>query len=243
MPLVILSGPPLTFKSTFGRLLYRDAIAKGIDTLLIDPEYLSLTPKNYIGAGMGYVRKRIKDAVARYLTKSRLVIVDSTNHAKSFRYELFCTAREVGTSFCVVRTYRTNTDLIKPIILTNNENNKIEMSNAISELSFCIDEEQIYKDVIDKASKWWDSSQEYKNKKTEMPLIYKQFYKWSWEDYEDLSSRFEPYVEDAKWEQPSYNLFENFNKEGRKSILDYLIDQKNALRANKVTQISDKMFE
>jgi protein KTI12 len=44
----------------------------------------------------------LRAAVERWLTKKRLVILDSLNFIKGFRYELYCRAREVGTPHCVV---------------------------------------------------------------------------------------------------------------------------------------------
>ena len=49
-------------------------------------------------------RAAIKAECERFLTKDVLVIVDSMNYIKGYRYELFCIARTVRTPHCVVRT-------------------------------------------------------------------------------------------------------------------------------------------
>lgn len=48
-------------------------------------------------------RGELKSAVERLLSQEHLVICDSLNYIKGFRYELFCRARTVGTTSCVVR--------------------------------------------------------------------------------------------------------------------------------------------
>ncbi len=50
-------------------------------------------------------RGEIKTAVERLLSKEAVVICDSLNYIKGFRYELFCRARSIGTLSCVVRQW------------------------------------------------------------------------------------------------------------------------------------------
>jgi protein KTI12 len=47
-------------------------------------------------------RGELLSAVQRNLTKNDIVIVDALNYIKGFRYQLYCTSREVGTSQCTV---------------------------------------------------------------------------------------------------------------------------------------------
>ncbi len=47
-------------------------------------------------------RGELKSAVERLLSKNDVVICDSLNYIKGFRYELFCRARTIGTPSCVV---------------------------------------------------------------------------------------------------------------------------------------------
>ena len=47
-------------------------------------------------------RSAFRAAVERSLTSSRVVVVDYLNHIKGYRYELWCRARETGTTYAVV---------------------------------------------------------------------------------------------------------------------------------------------
>lgn len=47
-------------------------------------------------------RGALKSAVDQKLNNKTVVILDSMNYIKGFRYELHCTARELRTSHCVV---------------------------------------------------------------------------------------------------------------------------------------------
>ncbi|XP_065882967.1 protein KTI12 homolog [Dysidea avara] len=49
------------------------------------------------------VRGSLKSNVERLLSKDCLVIVDSLNYIKGFRYELYCVARQLKTTHCVVQ--------------------------------------------------------------------------------------------------------------------------------------------
>ena len=47
-------------------------------------------------------RASLKASVERLLNAQHVVIVDSLNYIKGYRYELYCIARSVGTTHCVV---------------------------------------------------------------------------------------------------------------------------------------------
>jgi len=47
-------------------------------------------------------RSSIKAAVERFLTRDVVVICDSLNYIKGYRYELYCIARALRTTHCVV---------------------------------------------------------------------------------------------------------------------------------------------
>lgn len=49
-------------------------------------------------------RAEVKSAVERGLSPHHLVIVDSANYIKGFRYELYCIARHHSTQHCIVST-------------------------------------------------------------------------------------------------------------------------------------------
>lgn len=104
MPLLLLFGQPLTGKSRVAAQIQQEAVARELDSVVIDLGLMGCTSKD-LTENIGTVRTRLRQLVAQYLSKERLVIVDHTNHTKSFRYELFCIARERKTTNCIVSCY------------------------------------------------------------------------------------------------------------------------------------------
>lgn len=104
MPLLLLFGQPLTGKSKTAAQIQQEAVSRGLDSIVVDLELMGCTTKD-LTESIGTVRTRLRQLVAQYLSKERLVIVDHTNHTKSFRYELFCIARERKTTNCIVSCY------------------------------------------------------------------------------------------------------------------------------------------
>lgn len=47
-------------------------------------------------------RGKIKFEVEKNLIDGRVVIADSMNYIKGYRYQMYCIAREVKTTYCVV---------------------------------------------------------------------------------------------------------------------------------------------
>ena len=47
-------------------------------------------------------RSAFRASMERKLTSSRVVLMDYLNDVKGFRYELWCRAREVASTYCVV---------------------------------------------------------------------------------------------------------------------------------------------
>lgn len=66
-------------------------------------------------------RGKVKAAVERALTRDDVVIVDSLNYIKGFRYELYCIARSLRTPHCVVYCDVTST-LQQHTMVWNREN-------------------------------------------------------------------------------------------------------------------------
>jgi protein KTI12 len=48
------------------------------------------------------MRAAIKSQVEKFIDQNRVVIVDSMNYIKGYRYELFCLCRSAMTTLCVV---------------------------------------------------------------------------------------------------------------------------------------------
>ncbi|KAF9951105.1 hypothetical protein BGZ65_006186 [Modicella reniformis] len=118
MPLVIISGLPtsgktkraLELKEFFeARLASQSQDESGSKTKdyrihIINDESLNLNKHvSYnTAADEKKARGALMSAVERILSKDDIVIVDSLNYIKGFRYQLYCVARAIGTPHCVV---------------------------------------------------------------------------------------------------------------------------------------------
>ncbi|KAF9438829.1 kti12, chromatin associated [Entomortierella beljakovae] len=119
MPLVILSGLPSSGKTRRAHELkdffesrlnaqnnkQEDAIkTKNYRIHVINDESLNLSKHvSYnTAADEKKARGALMSAVERLLSKDDIVIVDSLNYIKGFRYQLYCVARAIGTPHCVV---------------------------------------------------------------------------------------------------------------------------------------------
>jgi len=103
MPLITLTGVPCVGKSTFACFLKEYLEAKGLSVVVI-AEDASLSKTNLYGSSAQekVTRATIKSAVGRAMSTDTVVIVDSLNYIKGYRYELYCIAREQRTSSCCV---------------------------------------------------------------------------------------------------------------------------------------------
>jgi len=105
MPLIIVSGRPCTGKTTFANKLVEFLSSKGHDKIvLVNEESLKLSKKDgyHSSAREKDVRGALKSEVDHNLTTDKIVIVDSLNYIKGYRYELYCSARTVRTPHCAV---------------------------------------------------------------------------------------------------------------------------------------------
>lgn len=122
MPLVVLTGLPSSGKSSRALEIqqYLSARHPGLSYRLVSEETLLLKRKDaYKGAPLNRpqrsalltpkdsrmekdTRGLIKSEVERFTGTNSLVIVDSVNYIKGFRYELFCIAKNSRTTHCVV---------------------------------------------------------------------------------------------------------------------------------------------
>ena len=106
MPLIIISGIPCSGKTTISNLLSNYIIENTTfkSVQILNEEFLNIDKKiAYIDSiSERKYRGNLKSAVEKYLTKDCVVICDSLNYIKGFRYELFCRARALLTPSCVV---------------------------------------------------------------------------------------------------------------------------------------------
>ncbi|XP_042416662.1 protein KTI12 homolog [Zingiber officinale] len=107
MALVVICGQPCSGKSTAAACL-ADAI-QSVDgpkpsVRIIDESSLHLG-RNQSYADMPMeknLRGVLRSEVDRSLSKNNIIIVDSLNNIKGYRYELWCLARAAGIRYCVV---------------------------------------------------------------------------------------------------------------------------------------------
>lgn len=85
MPLIILTGLPLSSKTTRSKELFK-LFTSEIKTVIISEETLSLNKTNL---NEKEDRQKILSKVERELSKDVLVIVDHLNYIKGFRYQVF----------------------------------------------------------------------------------------------------------------------------------------------------------
>eukprot|EP01103_Thecamoeba_quadrilineata_P020546 TRINITY_DN8882_c0_g1_i1.p1 TRINITY_DN8882_c0_g1~~TRINITY_DN8882_c0_g1_i1.p1 ORF type:complete len:274 (+),score=50.16 TRINITY_DN8882_c0_g1_i1:103-924(+) len=104
MPLVIICGVPSSGKTTVAQQLQAYFKEQQKEVVLVNEESL------LINKNEGYqdskaeknTRGGLKSTVERNTSRETIVILDSLNYIKGFRYELFCIARALATPHCVV---------------------------------------------------------------------------------------------------------------------------------------------
>ena len=104
MPLITISGLPLSGKSTFAETL-QSFLSKSVSNkiILLNDESLGLSKFMYSDPQEEKkARAALLSAVERHLTKETIVICDGLNYIKGFRYQLYCIARALGTTTCTV---------------------------------------------------------------------------------------------------------------------------------------------
>eukprot|EP01027_Heterolobosea_sp_BB2_P015137 GEZU01021687.1.p1 GENE.GEZU01021687.1~~GEZU01021687.1.p1 ORF type:complete len:248 (-),score=17.02 GEZU01021687.1:74-787(-) len=104
MPLIMLCGIPASGKSTRAKQLHDHLVSQGRTVHIVSEDSL------LIDRNEGYkdsvsekqTRGKIKATCDRFLTKDVIVVADSLNYIKGFRYEMFCSARAARTPHCVL---------------------------------------------------------------------------------------------------------------------------------------------
>jgi len=109
MPLLMLAGVPCSGKSALAEQLrvYFEGVLGDAERVVMVGDHALGADRNVAYREMVEEKKlrgALRDGVFRALNKHTLVIVDSTNGIKGFRFELWCAAREMATSSCVVYT-------------------------------------------------------------------------------------------------------------------------------------------
>lgn len=105
MPLLILCGLPCSGKTTIANKIatfFREQNSKKVDII---KDHATGEDKNTVFADSKKERETrglLKSAVQRSLSKDAVIIVDSMNYIKGFRYELYCVSKSTSTPHCVV---------------------------------------------------------------------------------------------------------------------------------------------
>ncbi|XP_010259630.1 PREDICTED: protein KTI12 homolog [Nelumbo nucifera] len=106
MALVVICGQPCSGKSTAAHCLAGSLNAlESKPTVKIIDESLFHLDRNQCYANMTAeknLRGVLRSEVDRSLSKDSIVIVDSLNSIKGYRYELWCLARAAGIRYCVL---------------------------------------------------------------------------------------------------------------------------------------------
>ncbi|CDO94465.1 unnamed protein product [Kluyveromyces dobzhanskii CBS 2104] len=113
MPLVLLSGFPSSGKTTVAKKL-AELLQETIDSneklsnfsvVYHSDETLNITHDDYVGSNEERrARSKILSVVKRDLSRQKVVIVDSLNYIKGFRYQLHCEVKNVMTTYCLIHT-------------------------------------------------------------------------------------------------------------------------------------------
>ena len=106
MPLVVMCGLPCSGKSRRVEELVGFLRSSCEQEVQVVADDFSSRDRNTCYASSReekMVRGTLKSSVERYLSQERIVILDSLNYIKGFRYELFCVSKHVKTPHCIVQ--------------------------------------------------------------------------------------------------------------------------------------------
>ena len=105
MPLVVLCGLPSSGKTRRAEELVEYIKANHENKVhLIQDSFSSVTKNDCYASSREekIARGDLKSSAERLLTTESIVVLDSLNYIKGFRYELFCISKHVKTPHCVV---------------------------------------------------------------------------------------------------------------------------------------------
>ncbi|XP_007535213.1 protein KTI12 homolog [Erinaceus europaeus] len=105
MPLVVFCGLPYSGKSRRAEELRGALVAEGHTVYVVsDAAVLGAEDATVYGDSMREkaLRGALRAGVERRLSRHDVVILDSLNYIKGFRYELYCLARAARTTLCLV---------------------------------------------------------------------------------------------------------------------------------------------
>ena len=106
MALITISGFPSSGKSTRAAQIQKFILNKDplLNVVIISDHSLGLSPNDYSQSSFEKsARATLFAAVQRHMAVNTILIVDSLNYIKGFRYQLYCAARELKLRTCTVR--------------------------------------------------------------------------------------------------------------------------------------------
>ena len=106
MALITISGFPSSGKSTRAAQIQNFILKKDppLNVTIISDHSLGLSPSEYSqSSSEKSARATLFAAVQRQMAVDTILIVDSLNYIKGFRYQLYCAARELKLRTCTVR--------------------------------------------------------------------------------------------------------------------------------------------
>ncbi|KAH3899785.1 related to Protein KTI12 [Saccharomycodes ludwigii] len=135
MPLVLLTGYPCSGKTTVSKelIILLESQIKQHQNLsdykinYYNDEMLGISHSDYKDAkDEKKLRSKIMSVVKRDLTRKTIVIIDSLNYIKGFRYQLHCEVKNINTTFLLIHMMANKETII------NNNNNNSGNDNAIT---------------------------------------------------------------------------------------------------------------
>jgi protein KTI12 len=105
MALITISGFPSSGKSTRAAQIQDFILRKNplSNVIIISDHSLGLSPNEYSQSNSEKsARATLFAAVQRHMAVDTILIVDSLNYIKGFRYQLYCAARELKLRTCTV---------------------------------------------------------------------------------------------------------------------------------------------
>lgn len=134
MPLIILVGIPQTGKTRTSIRIKEYFESKSVNVVLINEEALGIEKITAYSSNSQEknLRAALKSNVERSLDCNTVVILDSLNYIKGYRYELFCIVRQTKTTQCVIyldipKTIACTWNTVYPSELFDDLSNRIEI--------------------------------------------------------------------------------------------------------------------
>lgn len=136
MPLIVLVGIPQSGKTRVSMEIKDYFELQGVNVEVINEEMLGIDKSVAYSSNFDEknLRASLKSAVERSLSAEHVVVIDSLNYIKGYRYELFCIVRQTRTTQCVIymdipKEIALKRNLVYPEALFEDLANRMEVPN------------------------------------------------------------------------------------------------------------------